>query len=246
MDLVKSFLKDVSKGKYKKGFYKINDLIKSDERFEKTYEWLKEVYLNKGQGFKSIIKDYDLDIGYSFLRRFVEYLGFKIHSNCEANDFLKKRRSDIAKENYKLKNGFFKEGVQEKIHHKSTNRGIQGYYWNVSKQKYVWLRSSWEFIYAKWLNNHKNIIWDVEISEYKLSDNSTYRPDFFIFDNEGDLKKIVEIKGYWKDKEYKVQMLKEEYSLPIVKIDDITPYCEYNINKEINLWKKLRKLGLKQ
>lgn len=58
------------------------------------------------------------------------------------------------------------------------------------------------------------------------------------------MKKIVEIKGYWKDKSYKVDLLKDTYNLPIILIDDIQPYCETDIKKEIKLWKCLRKLKL--
>lgn len=246
MDLIKSFLKDVSDGKFRVGNKKFNESVKQDERYEIFYKWLRNKYIKEGRGFKSIIKDYDLNVGFSFLRRFGVFLGFKLHSNKEANFFLKKRRSENARKDFLNKTGFFKNGVQEGIHHKSVKRGIQGYYWNVSKNKYVWLRSSWEFIYAKWLNKQKNIVWDVEIRQYKLSDNTSYRPDFFIYDEEGELKKIVETKGYWKDKLYKVELLRKEYKLPIVVIDNIKPYCENNLNREIKLWKQLRKLELNE
>lgn len=246
MDSIRNFLKDVSNGVFKNGLCKINESMKHDTRFQKTYDWLYKVYVIEGQGFKSIIKDYELNVTYSFLRRLVCYLKFPIHSNTVANDFLKKRRSKIAKNNYETKTGFFKDGVQENIHHKSECRGIQGYYWNISKNKYVWLRSSWEFIYAKWLNSQPNIIWDVETKQYKLENNTSYRPDFFIYNKDGEIDTIIEVKGYWKDKVYKVDMLRKEYKVNVVLIDDIKPYCKNTIKNEISLWKKLRKLKLKE
>lgn len=246
MDSIRNFLKDISDGVFKNGLCKINETMKLDERFQKTYDWLYKVYVIDGQGFKSIIKDYNLSVSYSFLRRLIYYLNFQIHSNIIANDFLKNRRSKIAKINYKTKTGFFKEGIQEKIHHTSECRGIQGYYWNASKRKYVWLRSSWEFIYAKWLNSQKNVIWDVEIMQYKLEDNTSYRPDFFIYGEDENIDTIVEVKGYWKDKVYKVDMLRKQYDVNVVLVDDIKPYCENTIKNEISLWKKIRKLELKE
>ena len=246
MDSIRKYLKEISDGKFRSGIYKISDNLKNDCRFEKTYNWLHEKYAIDGMGFKSIIKDFELNVGYSFLRKFINYLGFEIHSNKIANDFLKKRRSLIAKQNYKDKTGFFKDGVQSSIHHKNISRGIQGYYWNSSLCKYVWLRSSWEFIYAKWLNKHSNITWDVECREYLLSDGTHYRPDFFIFDDKKEIKKVIEIKGYWKNRSYKVKLLQDEYKLDAVIIEDIKPYSERNINEEIKLWKNLRKLKLEK
>lgn len=243
MDYIKNFILEISNGKFRDGIHKISNKIKDDERFEKTYDWLYDTYVVNGQGFKSIIKDYNLEVGYTFLRNLVTFLEFPKHSNRQANDFLKSRRSKIAKENFKNKTGFFKDGIQESIHHYSTERGIQGYYWNCSLNKYVWLRSSWEFIYAKWLNKQKNVVWDVECKEYLLSDNTHYRPDFFIMDNDKIIQ-IVEIKGYWKNRAYKIKMLSDEYDLPVTMIDDIKPYLEYSLNEEITLWKNLRKLKL--
>lgn len=244
MDSLNDFLTEIANGKFKVGYFKINESIKKDGRFQDLYNWLYEKYVTEGRGLKSMIKDYNLSVGYSFLRRLIVFFGFELHSNKIANNFLKKRRSEIAHLNYVNKIGFFKEGIQEKIHHFSLSRGIQGYYWNGSKNKYVWLRSSWEFIYAKWLNSQNNVVWDVECEQYKLSDNTSYRPDFFIFSNSGEIEKIVEIKGYWKDKSYKVDKLKDEYGLPVILIEDIKPYCEVSLSKEIKTWKVIRKLKL--
>lgn len=243
MDLIRSFFSDLGDGKFKIGYRKLNDSVKDDYRYQKVYDWLYEKYVVVGMGFKSIIKDFELPICYNMLRQFINFIGFQVHSNTKANDFLKKRRSKIAKDAFVKKTGFFKDGIQENIHAKRITRGIQGYYWNSSKEKYVWLRSSWEFIYAKWLNSHKNIIWDVEAEQYNLG-NTSYRPDFFIYDSNGNVTSIVEVKGYWKNRLYKVSLLKEQINVPITVVDDIRPYCQNNINEEIRLWKTIRKLKL--
>lgn len=245
MDLIRSFFSDLENGKFKVGSRKLNDTIKEDSRYQIVYNWLYEKYVVVGMGFKSIIKDFKLPICYSMLRQLIKFIGFKIHSNTDANIFLRKKRSDIAKDAFIKKTGFFKDGVQENIHAKRITRGIQGYYWNSSKGKYVWLRSSWEFIYAKWLNSHRNTIWDVEVEQYNLGETS-YRPDFFIYDSNGNVTSIVEVKGYWKNRLYKVGLLKEQISVPITVVDDIRPYCQNNLNEEIKLWKSIRKLKLEQ
>ena len=49
----------------------------------------------------------------------------------------------------------------------------------------------------KWLDSNK-IDWDVESQQWMIG-NETYRPDFFIYEN-GILKKIIEVKGYFKNK----------------------------------------------
>ena len=96
MDSIKNFLSDISNGKFKIGYNKINDTIKNDSRFEIFNVWINKKYVAEGRGIKSIIKDYELPVNYSFMRRLLMFLGFSLHSNVEANDFLRKRRSKIA------------------------------------------------------------------------------------------------------------------------------------------------------
>ena len=97
---------------------------------------------------------------------------------------------------------------------------------------------SWEYIYAKWLDLH-NIVWDYEGKQFVLSNGESYRPDFTITDSRGD--HIVELKGYFKNRLYKVEMLKKEYpQIKIVVIDSIKDYTS-NYRKELNSWKQLIK-----
>jgi len=122
----------------------------------------------------------------------------------------------------------------------NSNNGVQGYYLRKYDNKYVWLRSTWEYIYAKWLDS-KNIKWDIEKTSYKLSNGNTYRPDFFILNDDGSVKTIVEIKGYYDNRLYKVDLAKEEYNLDISVVFDITLYTNTSYMKELKEW-KLKKL----
>lgn len=251
MDLLKVI--DIIDRIYKKEFkitignmhYVYTDKIKEDIYYKDLIEFLDEYYVNVGQGLKSLIKDFNLPITYSPMRNLVKFLGYKMHSDRAANDFLRKRRKENAKIASENKTGIYSDESQKKIKNKNTSRGIQGYYWNPFFNKFVWLRSSWEYIYAEWLTK-KNIKWDVEVKTYDLGE-TTYRPDFFIFNENNDLVKIVEIKGYWKNRLYKYKILKEQMpEIDMVLITDINPYCTESQNKEIKKWKKLIELKLNQ
>lgn len=243
---LKEFLSEINNKKYKITIgtknIKYSNFIKDDSRYKELYNWFFDKYKKEGYGIKSLIKDFNLPMSYSSTRNFIIFMGIELHTPNKANDFLKQRRSLNAKEQLKNKSGMYSNLI-----HRSNKitRGIQGYYWNESKHKYVWLRSSWEFIYAKWLNKQK-IEWDVEVKQFKINEKQNYLPDFFIFEN-GKVTKIIEVKGYWKDKLYKFNKLKDTLTdTELVLITDITPYLEQSIKKEIKTWKNLRKLELKK
>lgn len=67
--------------------------------------------------------------------------------------------------------------------------------WGIYKE--INMRSSWEVIYAKYLDKH-NIIWSYESKVFNLG-NTTYTPDFYL--PEKDL--YIEIKGWWRKKSKK-------------------------------------------
>lgn len=91
---------------------------------------------------------------------------------------------------------------------RSKGRGKGSYY------KEYWLRSSWETKVAEYLDRN-NIIWKYEVQCFKLNDNQTYRPDFFIYDNE-KLVKIIEVKGYWyKNNKEKFENFKKKFDITI-------------------------------
>ena len=69
------------------------------------------------------------------------------------------------------------------------------------------MRSSWEYEYAKYLDN-LGIKWEYEQKRFKLSSGKLYIPDFYLPDQD----KYVEIKGHWFPKAIeKFKIFKEEY-----------------------------------
>lgn len=84
-----------------------------------------------------------------------------------------------------LKNGTSK-GINNPMFGKITH-GKGAYY------KKIWMRSSYEIAYAKWLDRN-NIGWIYEPKVFDLGD-TTYTPDFYL----PGTYTYVEIKGFWRD-----------------------------------------------
>jgi predicted nuclease of restriction endonuclease-like RecB superfamily len=111
------------------------------------------------------------------------------------------------------------------------------------------LRSSYEFIYASWLDDN-NLIWDIEYKSFRLIDNSLYKPDFFIFDIDDNLKEIVEIKGFWKNRSYKFDLLKKQLEndgieCKMISDNDILYYTKDQLKNITKIWKSTRLRELK-
>lgn len=76
-----------------------------------------------------------------------------------------------------------------------------------SKYKGIWMRSSWEVKYAKYLDKNK-IKWQYEPKTFDLGD-MTYTPDFYL----PEQNKYIEIKGWWRDNsKRKFNLFKKVYS----------------------------------
>lgn len=96
----------------------------------------------------------------------------------------------------------------------------------IGSQKYFF-RSTWEVAVAQYLEK-EHIDWKYEYQRYKLSNDLTFTPDFFIM-KDGQIEKIIEVKGWVKPKDRrKMRLFKSYYDTPI----------------EMWSFKKLRKLGL--
>lgn len=202
------------------------------ERFERFKNELETKY-NDGFGYKLIARD--LGISYTTTRNLFSYLEIETRKGYNVvTERVKQFRKEKANLEYKNRTGIFKT-FERKTN--KTSRGVQGYYFNESKQKYVWLRSTYEYIYAKWLDKN-NIDWDVEVKTYQL-ENTTYRPDFFIYEDK-NLSKIVEIKGYWDNRKYKTLELSKQLSQDIILITDIKPYTPIGYRKELKEWKLIK------
>jgi hypothetical protein len=59
----------------------------------------------------------------------------------------------------------------------------------------MYLRSSWEVRVALWLDL-KDKKWDYEKEKFKLNDKKIYIPDFWIYDTNMNLEKIIDVKGF--------------------------------------------------
>lgn len=211
--------------------------VEESSQTEKVREILKTVY-DSGYGFKLIGKD--LDFTYPVIRKIIiDYL--KIDHRKGTNVVTDKLRK-IRSENLKGEKSPWYNWPEKYPHLLDSNchTGIQGYY-KRKNGKFVWLRSCWEYIYAKWLDT-KNIHWDVEVRAYKLPDGRTYRPDFFIYDDDS-IVSIIEIKGQTFLDRKKSGILNEILTdVDVVQIDNIKPFIEKNstYSKELQKWKQVK------
>lgn len=216
------------------------------EMYDKFGEWLKENDKKRKKAFLPkdlqvyIKKLYeDEEYGIKVIARAFSTTYTKMRFIIKTNDIKIRRGKNIVTDRVKkfrsarvkgTNNPWSDNECRKNIH----SFGIQGYY-NTGNNEKIWLRSTWEYIYAKWLdkNNYK---WSYEEKQFLLKNGESYKPDFFLNG------KIVEIKGFNKDKLYKVDMLRKEYNIEIIVIEDITPYCETTYGKELNEWKQKRLL----
>lgn len=81
----------------------------------------------------------------------------------------------------------------------------KGDYCKDKKNKKIWMRSSYELKFAKWLDEN-NLHWDYEPKRFYF-DECTYTPDFWI----EEWKSWVEIKGWFDDISRKKLKLFSEY-----------------------------------
>lgn len=88
----------------------------------------------------------------------------------------------------------------------------KGCYYQNRFQGKIWLRSTYELAYAKWLDSIEKD-WLYEPHAFDLG-NTTYTPDFFLIKD----NKFIEIKGYlWNNAKIKIDLFRKEY--PNEKLD---------------------------
>lgn len=169
-------------------YKKVSDIYK--EQVLKSN--LGNLYL-QGYGYKSLVKMLNNSrITYSVLKRIIKDLGIEQRKGQNiVTDKLKQIRSENARKN----NYFTDWPIHSPELCENNKRFVGGYYYNKSKQKNVYLRSSWEYAYAKYLDTNL-FDWDVEVKQFQIDENTRYLPDFFIFKNT-KLIKIVEIKSLY-------------------------------------------------
>lgn len=86
--------------------------------------------------------------------------------------------------------------------------------------KNIKMDSTWEVATAMFLDE-SGVIWSYEQEFFKLSGNRSYRPDFFIYDIQGNFIKIIEVKGYWrKENKIKFEEFLKKYPSILVEVWD--------------------------
>lgn len=179
------------------------------DRLKKNLQFL---YSDRGIGFKLLAKSLG-NITYTRIRTLCSKLGIETRKgkNC-VTESLRKLRSERARTSNPWSDWTGNDRISRM--HSGKKRYKCGWYFNESKQKWVWLRSSWEYAYAKFLNREMKE-WDVEVRSYLLSDGRYYRPDFFVFEN-SNLQCIVEVKSRWNngalDRIDKFQKFQKEFT----------------------------------
>ena len=221
------------------------DINTSHIHIEKFVTNLNHLYNEIGLGYKSICKIISFDkfqISYVTMRKIFKVLGIETRKgmNC-ITDSLKKMRSENARKNNPWCKWVEKNPTKDEhhIHH------LCGFYYNNSKNKWVYLRSSWEFAYARWLDE-RNVKWDVEVETYMLSDGRSYRPDFFIYCN-NVLDHIVEIKSTYTNgalnRVDKFHLFCKEYSelKSMLITEELFSIVGKTPHSVLNDWKNIRK-----
>jgi len=211
-------------------------------RGQVLYSILYKKYIIEEDGLKIIARD--LGTTYTLARHLLALYQIPLRTgrSVVTNNLRGRRRSKAISE-HKAGIGWFDPTIRRKIE-KSNARGVQGYFFNESLQKDVWLRSTYEYIFAKWLNRtHQR--WDVEVKNYMLDNFRSYRPDFFLYDSSDNLIKIVEIKGYWDHNSDKAKMLNDilQIEVAIIYGKEIREFitADSTYEKELEEWKKVKR-----
>lgn len=208
------------------------------ERYLDLKNYFEDLYFVQEYGIKTLAKQHDMT--YSNMRGLLEFLEIEIRKGHNVvTDRLRTFRKEKAIYESENKIGFNDPSLIRK--YEGLARGVQGYYYNESREKLVWLRSTWEYIFAQWLDRTGHI-WDTEVTHYEIKD-STYRPDFFIYDENENLTKIIELKGYWDNNSDKASILNERLGdIEVVVIREIESFLENGktYHQKLSEWKEKR------
>lgn len=192
-----------------KGAYKKHILGCFDNEFKDII--VKEY--NNGLSLNDIIKKYN--IGKTAIRNvLVEKIG-KLRTNKEA-----------------YKSGFISHDEETKSRISNSMKGNRNANHRGDRQSYyngIRMDSSWEVKVAKYLDDN-NYNWKYDSEKFLLSDGRYIHPDFFIYDDNDNLIKIIEVKGYFRDaNKLKFQMFLNEYSNLNIELWDKTVLKNKNI-----------------
>lgn len=238
-DIWRIYLKYQRDGVYKSTKKRISLRNKriNTARYLRVKSQIEHLYCSQEYGIKLLAREFGLT--YTVVRQLLNFLEIPMRKGRDVvTDRVKVFRKEKAIYESKNRIGFNDKTIKRKC--EGMARGVQGYYLNRSTNSLVWLRSSWEYIFAKWLDktNHN---WKIEDVCYQIDD-MIYRPDFFIFDENWKLIKIVEIKGYWDNNSEKALKLNETLKIDVIIIRDIEKYIpsDSKYHKELSEWKTKR------
>jgi predicted nuclease of restriction endonuclease-like RecB superfamily len=105
---------------------------------------------------------------------------------------------------------------------KPASHGKGDYY------KGIWMRSSYEIKFSKYLDDNK-VKWIYEPTSFDLGYTS-YTPDFYL----SETNEYIEVKGYWRDdSKLKVELFKQKYPHLKFRILEYKDLIELKILKEV-------------
>lgn len=86
-----------------------------------------------------------------------------------------------------------------------------------TEYKGIIFKSTWEAIVAQYLDEN-NVCWKYEEKHFLLDEKKSYRPDFFIYDENNNFIKLIEVKGYFRE-ENKLKYITFKNKYPDVNIE---------------------------
>ena len=123
------------------------------------------------------------------------------------------------------KSGFVTHNEKTKLSISNSMKGNRNAKHRGDRQSYynnIRMDSSWEVKVAKYLDDN-NYNWKYDSEKYLLSDGRYIHPDFYVYDDNDNLIKIIEVKGYFREaNKLKFEMFLSEYSHLNVELWDKT------------------------
>jgi len=192
---------------YKNNEHHLKDKHRSDEVKEKISK-SKKGQTHSDETKKKISKSSKGEnnpmYGHSVYSVWLEKHGEK-EANIRYQKMIDKKRKNV------------KRGKNSNLYGK-CHHGKGCWYINTNHKK-IWMRSSWEIKYAKYLDEN-NIKWLYEPEAFSIRYNNkdgTYTPDFYLINE----NLYIEIKGYWRDDaKIKFNSFVEQYKNKNIEIYD--------------------------
>jgi len=191
-----------------------------------TKELLDKEYNTNKLSINKIAKKYECT--FETVRRQLHKFAVKVRSQADGTrmftttkEFSKRRSDDQKGKNnnmYGKPNKWGNHTKEAKIKISNTHKGrLNGMFgkspcWKKIKYNNIWMRSTWEVAYAKYLDKNK-IKWLYELKTFDLGEYS-YTPDFYLPKTD----EYIEIKGYMRKKDLiRMNLFKLENKLVLLR-----------------------------